>query len=160
MIFTASGLLPPPFHPPRPRHKHTPRTSEKSLTDGCTGKIHSGDQNILRHCLSDVWIWRGNYNQRKTGQRKKGHLWRLSYFLSCGTWCVISAHRVFWIIFHLINEHPPPHTTSTPLLKALHLFPVSCLCPQVVENDKCISFTTGTVKNLTVQRQFNHNQLL
>lgn len=68
---------PAPTHPPtqaqtQTRPRTPPRNSEKSLTDGCTGKIHSGDQNILRHCLSNVLDLVENYNERKTGQRKKG----------------------------------------------------------------------------------------
>lgn len=54
---TMSGLVPPT---PLSTETNTPLYPSldltKSLTDGCTGKIHSGDKNLLRHCLSNVWI--------------------------------------------------------------------------------------------------------
>lgn len=148
-VWSVTPTIPPTQAQTQTHPRTPPRTSEKKSDRW----VYWKDPLRRPKHTKALSVWRldleGNYNQRKTEQRKEGHLWCLSYFLSCGTWCVMSEHRVFWIIFHLINEHPPPpppqSTTSTPLLKAPHLFPVSYLCPQVVENDNCISLTTVSV---------------
>lgn len=102
-------------------HPHTPPQTSKKKKKSDRWVYWKDPLRRPKHTKA-LSVWRLDLEETITTEKqereKRGHLWYLPYFLSCGIWCVMREHWVFWIIFHLINE--PPHVQHSHPIFKLH----------------------------------------